>query len=243
MLWLLFLLACSATPASSSTEEGSTVNAQPTEIRVSGVADYNRLSAKVAEIQRGGAREAGVVVVLEAGTYTQPLKLSTQDLPLDITIRGDGQVWFDGAEISVDGRSVTVESVGFRGESFSGSLLSVRAAGDVVVRKLTVQDAVLMQPSSQARPAGPAGPQKGKRRVQARGKRPRPRLVMTIETTGEGGVLLQDIDVSNLRYNGTALINVRARPGREVVLQGLAISELPDVETIWVSPGTTVITR
>ena len=162
---------------------------------------------------------------------------------MDITVRGEGQVWFDGAEISLDGRSITVENLGFRGKSFSGSLLSIRAAADVVVGNLTVQDAVLMRPEWSAGPSGPKGPHKGKRRFHARGKRPRPAYFMAIQTTGVGGVLLKDIQVSGFRYNGSALINVAARPAREVVVEGLTVSDLPDVEAIQVSPGSTLSRR
>lgn len=242
MFWLGALLSCSGPSTAPLIDDAHPATSQAIEIRVTGSADYNQMSARVSEVQRGPDRDAGVVVVLEAGTYQHTLHIGSADLPMDLTIRGTDGVWFDGAGIDAEGRDITVENVGFRGRTSSGSLVSITASGRVLVSDLRVENAQLGQPQP-ASTAQPANPTEARERKRARGKRPRPSHILNINTTETGEVLLKGIAVSDSRVISPALINVSGIPAREVVLEGLVAPGLSGVEDIRVSSGTTVTRR
>jgi hypothetical protein len=56
-------------------------------------------------------------------------------------------------------------------------------------------------------------------------------------------VQLKDLNFANTKLIGSALIDVQARPAREVVVEGLRVVDSPAPQVVSVSPGTTVITR
>ncbi len=230
MVFPYVLLGCTGMSDRLASDDERAVSTQPTEIRVNGETEYNRMSTEVGVVQRGPHRDKGVVIILASGTYRLSLQLGTPDLPLDITIRGEDDVWFDGARIEVEGRNIAVENVGFRGSTSSGSLVSIDASGGVGVTNLRVHDAQLGQP--QPAPSTPR-----------RGKRSRPSHIVNVDTTGTGKVVLSDIAVTDSTIMTDTLISVTARPAREVVLSGLDASGLTDVEPIIVSTGSTIVRK
>ena len=205
----------------------------PTEIRIAGHEDYYRNAlAQVAEVQAGPNREAGVVLVLEAGTYT--LNLNKKGLmdssPLDMTVRGEGEVWFEGAGIDLQARNVTVSNIGFRGRT-SGVFLSLSAKGDVAVSDLRFENATA---GSRYTPFVPAKGQQG------RGAKPRPGYLVEVSTMGEGRVDLGNLVVRNSSTHPGPLIKVNTRGARNVVVQGLQVEPDTGENPIEVSPGSTL---
>ncbi len=241
LVWSLLFLACSGTPASAPTVSPVPVMAAPVEIRVAGQEDLGGAMNQLRQVQRGVNREAGAVLVLAAGTYTRNLQIHMPDLPMDLTIRGEGEVWFEGAVISISGRSLSVAGIGFRGQKSSGVFLSVDAVGEVTVTDVRVHGAQLGTKYTPYRPPVPAKP--GGQRIQARGAKPRPSYLVQIKTRGEGAVFLKNLDFRDTRLIGHALVDVHSRPGREVVVEGLSVVDTPTEQAVRVSVGSTLVTR
>jgi hypothetical protein len=212
---------------------------EPVQIRIRSDADYNQASSALSQAQRGEQRQAGAIVVIEAGTYTHQLQLHMRGLPMDLTIRGEGEVVFENTSVSLSGQSITVQGIGFTGRVSAGAFLSVTAAGDVAISDVQISDARIGSTYTPSRlPSKP-----GEKRRLGRGAKPRPSYLVQVRTTGPGRVQLKDLNVANTKLIGSALIDVQARPAREVVLEGLRVVDSPAPQVVSVSPGTTVITR
>jgi hypothetical protein len=215
------------------------VDKAPVQIRIRSEADYNQASTALSQAQRGEQRQAGAIVVIEEGTYTRHLQLTMRDMPMDLTVRGEGEVVFENTSMSLSGQSISVEGIAFTGRVSTGAFLRVIAAGDVAISDVKIADARIGATYTPSRlPSKP-----GEKRRRARGAKPRPSFLVQVQTTGPGLVQLKDLNFANTKLIGSALIDVHARPAREVVVEGLSVVDTPAPQIVRVSAGTTVITR
>ncbi len=210
-------------------------------IHVSSVGDFETARADINAASQHSPAPESVVVVISAGVYDRPLPLQTDALsePIDLTVRGDGEVWFEDAGISVRGHDVTVTGLGFRGRVLQGSMVEVTASGSVTVSDVRIQDAFLGQPYNGGIGGRSPSPEKPPR--QGRGKRPKPSYGIAIHTSGLEPVTVKDVSAQRVKVHTDALVHVSARPRVEVRLETLTASDCSPVEPISVSDGVQVI--
>jgi hypothetical protein len=170
------------------------------------------------------ARAPSLLVHIEAGTYHQKLWLGMlSETRLNVRVEGAGAVWFEGASVEVNGADVTVSGIGFRGVSPPGSLLSVRAAGDVRLGSLRFDGVHLGDPGAKLKPTTI------------------PSYLIEVSTRGEGVLTLEDVDIQDVSMGPPALIGLQTRPLRTPQITGLQVLRTQADVVVLASPAGDVL--
>ena len=244
ILWIL--LSCSGVSDSSPTKDAQAMGQHHKDsgsaavIEITDTTDFDRAQAKLLEFS---GKVDHVRVSLAAGDYARSLSLGMSTLPLDITVEGADGVWFDGAQLTVRGRNIRIEDVGFKGRAQSRSLVSITASENASLTKLRVVDAQLSGSTVNiVRSSGP--PKPGERRRPARGgKRSPPSYIASISAGGPGPVRIEGVEIMRTTISAQTLINVGAPHASEVILRDLDAPDLRDKTPVSVSPSSLKITR
>ena len=202
--------------------------------------DFGRAQARVLEL--AGDVEH-VRITLAAGVYTRSLSLGMSTLPLDITVEGAEGVWFDGAQLTVQGRNIRIENIAFKGRTHSKSLVSITASEHAYLGQLQVVGANISGSTTNiVRSSEP--PKPGERRRPARGgKRSRPAYIAAVAAGGSKPVHIEGIEISRTTFSSSALFDVSAPQATEVILRDLVAPDLKDKLPVNVSPRNLKITR
>ena len=121
VILLSSLLVCRA-PAEQPAPEQPNVEQvtipMPTHsVRIRSTADFLSAEALLAELVYGETPGGRLELIFKAGRYPDiPLRLDSQDAPLDLVVRGEGEVIFDGGSLALFGRDVEVSNLQFTGQ-------------------------------------------------------------------------------------------------------------------------------
>ena len=202
--------------------------------------DFGRAQARVLEL--AGDVEH-VRITLAAGVYKRSLSLGMSTLPLDITVEGTDGVWFDGAQLNVQGRNIRIENIAFKGRTHSRSLVSITASKHASLTRIQVVDAQLSGSKVNiVRSSGP--PKPGERSRPARGgKRSPPAYIASIAAGGPEPVHIEGVKILRTAVSSSALFDVSAPQATEVILRDLVVPDLEDKAPVNVRPGNLKITR
>lgn len=160
-------------------------------MRVRTAADFLQVSGLLAEHVYGASAGQPLAITLEAGVYSGSLDLDSTDNPIDITVRAQGEVWFDGGGVNIFGRNVVVEGLRFRGTRGS-YFLQASGSGSVDASQITFQGASV--------------------RAQRRGGSYRGALA-NIEAAGNGApITLRNWTIQDSEVAGASLVYLWAQP-------------------------------
>jgi hypothetical protein len=154
-------------------------------------ADFDQVRGLLTEHVYGAKAGQALIITLEAGVYAGSLELDSTDNPIDITVRGQGEVWFDSGGVNVFGRNVVVEGLHFRG-AHGSYFLQASGTGSVDASRITFQGASV--------------------RAQRRGGSSRGALA-NIEAAGNGTpITLRDWTIQDSEVAGASLVYLWAQP-------------------------------
>ena len=196
----------------------------PVRFQIQSADDFGQAQARLSEIQRTGETEAGIVFELASGTYARPFSLAAPDVPVDITIRGQGEVWFEGESISLVGERIAVANIGFRGAWSQGTPLFVQAKAAIDLSDVSFDHVAVGRrraiDTASSLPRRPGG-----KRVQARGRMPaRLSYLVHLDTRGPAAITVRDLHILDSTLVGHALIGIETRPKSPVELERVVVA-------------------